>query len=173
MSSYEPDPKTAKLFARHKQATETLRDTKKPVAEAVEDAIRQGATSPQLAALTGMTTQTIRNIAERLGIDIRVKAPTVGREAEALRAGAAPPEPNERPSPSGWIPHLPDELGLEPEIRKLTPAQVKAMVEQVERDHAEWFQKARRPFARVLPTYLPYVLANDAWINKKVELPGS
>lgn len=94
MSSYEPDPKTAKLFARHKQATETIRDTKKPVAEAVEDAIRNGATSPQLAKLTGMSTQAIRNIAERIGVDIRVKAPTVGPEAEARRAAAqehAPP----------------------------------------------------------------------------------
>lgn len=101
MSSYEPDPKTAKLFARHKQATETIRDTKKDVTSALEDAIRQGATSPQLSALTGMSTQTIRNIAERIGVDIRVKAPTVGREVEAKRAAVAQPAPvpNERPSP--------------------------------------------------------------------------
>jgi nucleotide-binding universal stress UspA family protein len=93
MTSYEPDPKTAKLFARYKQATETIKDTKKPVAEAVEHAIRNGATSPQLAALTGMSTQAIRNVAERLGIDIRVKLPTVGPEAEARRAASehAPP----------------------------------------------------------------------------------
>ena len=85
MTSYEPDPKTAKLFARHKQATETLKETKKPVAAAVEEAIRRGATSPQLAALTGLSTQAIRNAAERIGVDIRVKAPTVGPEAEARK----------------------------------------------------------------------------------------
>lgn len=94
MSSYEPDSDTAKLFSRHKQAAKTLKDTKKPVAEAVEKAIRQGATSPQLAELTGLTTQTIRNLADKIGIDIRVKAPTVGPEAAARRAAApehAPP----------------------------------------------------------------------------------
>lgn len=93
MTSYEPDPKTAKLFARHKQATETIRDTKKDVTAALEDAIRQGATSPQLSALTGMSTQTIRNIAERIGVDIRLKAPTVGREVEARRAAASEDQP--------------------------------------------------------------------------------
>lgn len=103
MTSYEPDPKTARLFARHKQATETLRETKKPVATALEDAIRQGATSPQLAALTGMSTQAIRNLAERLGVDIRVKAPTVGREAEAARASYPAAETVEFAKPAANI----------------------------------------------------------------------
>lgn len=90
MSSYEPDPDTARLFTRHKQAAKTLKDTKKPVTEAVERAIRQGATSPELAEMTGLSGQTIRNIAEKIGVDIRLKPPTVGREVEAKRARSSP-----------------------------------------------------------------------------------
>lgn len=168
--SYEPDPKTAKLFARYKQAAEVIRTEKRPVLKAAEDAIRQGATSPELASLTGMSGQTFRTLAEKIGVDIRTKPPTVGPEAEARRAQAAP-EPNERPSAPGLKPHLPAELQLEPEIRSLTLTQVKRMVAQVEEDHPDWFRKSCRTFAKVLPIYVPYVLANDAWLNEKADLP--
>jgi plasmid stability protein len=174
MSSYEPDPKTAKLFARHKQATETIRDTKKDVTSALEDAIRPGATSPQLSALTGMSTQTIRNIAERIGVDIRVKAPTVGREVEAKRAAVAQPapEPNERPSPPlqprSWPPV---ELGFDPRIQALTPDQAKRIAAQVELDDFGWLRAVRKRLGNLSPDLLPYAVANAALLAGKVELP--
>jgi hypothetical protein len=87
--SYEPDPATAKLFARYKQAAEIIRNDKKRVLAAAEEAIRnQAATSPELAALTGMSGQTFRTLAEKIGVDIRVKPPTTGPEAEARRNAA-------------------------------------------------------------------------------------
>lgn len=172
MSDYEPDPQTAKLFARYKQAAKVIKDERRDVLKAAEEAIRQGAKSPELAALTGMSGQTFRTLAEKIGADARSKPPTTGPEAEARKAQASVrPESTEQPQ-SGFIPHLPVELGLEPAIRKLTPAQVKAMVEQVQQDHPEWARKSRRLFASTLPTYLPYALANDALINEKVELPA-
>ena len=172
--SYEPDPATAKLFARYKQAAEIIKNDKPHVLKAAEAAIRDHhASSPELAKLTGMSGQTFRTMAERLGVDIRTKPPTTGPEAEARRAGTPQPapEPNERPSPTGFIPRLPAELGLEPQIRKLTPAQAKEMAAQAERDHPDWFRKSHRLFSQAAPTYLPYLLANDAWINEKVKLP--
>ena len=89
MTSYEPDPETAKIFARYKQAAEVIKRDRPRVLAAAEEAIRDGATNPQLAALTGMTDQTFRNIATRIGVDNRVKPPTVGAEAEARRAQQA------------------------------------------------------------------------------------
>lgn len=93
MSSYEPDPATAKLFAQHKTAAQTVKRTRKPVMAAAEEAIRAGATNQELAELTGMTDETFRKLAERIGVDNRQKAPTVGREAEQRRAASehAPP----------------------------------------------------------------------------------
>lgn len=94
MSDYEPDPQTAKLFARYKQAAKVIKEDKKPVLEAAEKAIRQGATSPELASLTGMSGQTFRTLAEKIGVDIRTKPPTVGPEAAARKSQAsARPEP--------------------------------------------------------------------------------
>jgi hypothetical protein len=103
--SYEPDPETAKLFATYKQAAEIVKRDKKRVLAAAEAAIRDHrATSPELVSLTGMSGQTFRTMAERLGVEIRVKPPTVGAEAEAKRAALAghpeKPEAKERPSPA-------------------------------------------------------------------------
>lgn len=93
MTTYEPDPQTAKLFAQHKTAAQTVKRTRKPVLTAAEDAIRAGATNQQLAELTGMSDETFRKLAEKIGVDNRQKAPTVGREVEARRAAPehAPP----------------------------------------------------------------------------------
>lgn len=93
MTDYEPDPATAKVFARYKQAYETEREYRPQVREAARAAIRAGATNPELAKLTGLTTEFFRKIANEIGVDNRTKAPTVGREAEAKRAASehAPP----------------------------------------------------------------------------------
>jgi nucleotide-binding universal stress UspA family protein len=98
--AYEPDPATAKLFARHKQAAQTIKETREPVLEAAEQAIRQGATNPELAKLTGMSGETFRKLAEKLGVDNRVKLPTVGPEAAARlgkRVAAEPTGPQKAP----------------------------------------------------------------------------
>lgn len=93
MSTYEPDPASARLFGRYKQAYEAERDLRPQVRKAAETAIRNGATNPELARLTGLTTEFFRKIANEIGVDNRTKAPTVGREAEAKRAASehAPP----------------------------------------------------------------------------------
>ncbi|MFE2407033.1 hypothetical protein ACFXDE_01680 [Kitasatospora sp. NPDC059408] len=85
MTAYEPDPQTAKLFAQHKTAAQIVKRTRKPVLAAAEAAVRAGATNQQLAELTGMSDETFRKLAERIGVDNRQKAPTVGREVEAKK----------------------------------------------------------------------------------------
>lgn len=102
MSSYEPNAKDAALFAKHKQARKVIKDTRASVAEAAERAIRAGATNQQLAELTGMTDETFRKLAEKIGVDNRVKPPTVGKEVTAgvARAyGAAHPVASEHAPP--------------------------------------------------------------------------
>jgi hypothetical protein len=84
--TYEPDTDDAQLFARHKRARQTIKETRKPVMEAAERAIRTGATNQELSALTGLTAETFRTLAEKIGVDNRVKPPTVGREVEAAKA---------------------------------------------------------------------------------------
>jgi hypothetical protein len=93
MTSYEPDPKTAQLFSRYKRAVEAERELKPDVRTAAETAIRDGASNQELAALTGLTPEFFRKLAQSIGVDNRRKAPTVGREADARRAAAehAPP----------------------------------------------------------------------------------
>jgi hypothetical protein len=86
--TYEPDTDDAQLFARHKKAQQTIKETRKPVREAAERAIRAGATNQELAALTGLTAETFRTLAEKIGVDNRQKAPTVGAEAAARRQAA-------------------------------------------------------------------------------------
>lgn len=89
MTAYEPDPTDTKLFARHKQARDTIRTTRKPLREASIRALRDGATNQELAALTGLTPEHFRKLAEEIGVDNRQKPPTVGREAEAAKARTA------------------------------------------------------------------------------------
>lgn len=173
MTSYEPDPKTAQIFARYKRAHEAERELKPGMRTAAATAIRDGASNQELAALTDLTPEFFRKLAIEIGVDNRRKAPTVGREADAKRANASVRTEATEQSQAGLKPRLPAELGLEPQIRQLTPAQVKGMVEQVKRDHPDWAAKSHRTFARTLPTYLPYVLANDAFINEKAELPAA
>jgi hypothetical protein len=86
MSSYEPDAQDAALFAKNKRAQEIIKKGRPDVLAAAERAIRQGATNQELATLTGMSDETFRKLAAKLGVDNRVKAPTVGREVEAKRA---------------------------------------------------------------------------------------
>lgn len=89
LMTYEPDTDETQLFARHKRARQTIKETRKPVMEAAERAIRAGATNQRLAELTGLTAETFRTLAEKIGVDNRAKAPTVGREAQARRASAS------------------------------------------------------------------------------------
>jgi hypothetical protein len=88
MTSYEPDPTAAKTFASYKRAYEAERDLKPTMREAAEQAIRAGASNQQLAKLTGLTSEYFRKLAERIGVDNRRRAPTVGREVEAARKAA-------------------------------------------------------------------------------------
>lgn len=78
--TYEPNTEDAQLFAKHKRARETIKTTRKPVMDAAERAMRDGASNQQLAELTGMSAETFRSLADKLGIDNRQKAPTVGRK---------------------------------------------------------------------------------------------
>ncbi len=173
--SYEPDPATAKLFARYKQAAEIIKNDKPHVLKAAEAAIRDHhASSPELAKLTGMSGQTFRTMAERLGVDIRTKPPTTGPEAEARRAVAqAAPEPNERPSPPAaelrqWPPV---ELGYDSRIQALTPDQAKRIAAQVEREHFGWLRGVRKRLGSLSPELVPYAIANAALLAGKVQLP--
>lgn len=95
MTSYEPGPRAAQLFARYKRAHQTERELKPDMREAAMEAIRAGASNQELAALTDLTPEFFRKIAIEIGVDNRRKAPTVGREAEARRGAAeyAPPTP--------------------------------------------------------------------------------
>jgi hypothetical protein len=178
MSSDENDLIKAEA-ARYKRATDAAAKSRAALTELVIDALREPNAKPaDIARRADWTSAYVRKLARENGIqaDPAYQARTQkARERVLAEAGAAQasarPGPSEQPMP-GFIPHLPVELGLEPQIRRLTPAQVKAMVEQVQQDHPEWARKSRRLFASTLPTYLPYVLANDAFINRKVELPA-
>ena len=179
MSDYEPDPATAKLFARYKQAAEIIKNDKKRVLEAAEAAIRDHrATSPELAKLTGMSGQTFRTMAEKLGVDIRVKPPTTGPKAEARRVIAArpAPEPSERPSPAAapteqpWQPSA--DLGLELRIRELALAQARRMVAEAETKDFTWVRRFRNRQPDMDPRNLAYVIANAAWLAGKAQLPA-
>lgn len=88
MSSYEPDPKDAQLFARSRSARKTIKDIRNPLREASIRALKSGATNQELAEMTGLTAESFRVLAAKIGVDNRQKAPTVGREAEARRAAA-------------------------------------------------------------------------------------
>lgn len=78
--TYEPTTEDAQLFARHKRARDTIKATRKPVMEAAERAMRDGASNQQLAEMTGLTAETFRTLADKLGIDNRQRLPTVGRK---------------------------------------------------------------------------------------------
>jgi hypothetical protein len=88
MTSYEPDPATAKIFTSYKRAYEAERDLKPKMREMAEVAIRAGASNQELAALTGLTSEYFRKLAASIGVDNRRRAPTVGREVEAARKTA-------------------------------------------------------------------------------------
>lgn len=178
MSDYEPDPETAKLFARYKQAAEIIKNDKPDVLKAAEAAIRDHrASSPELAKLTGMSGQTFRTMAERLGVDIRTKPPTTGPKAEAQRAVPQPaPEPNERPSPAvsaegqSWQPSA--DLGLELRIRELALTQARRMVAEAETKDFTWVRRFRNRQPDMDPRNLTYVIANAAWLAGKAQLPA-
>lgn len=178
MSSDENDLIKAEA-ARYKRATEAAAKARAVLTELVIDALRDPSAKPaDIARRADWTPAYVRKLARENGIeaDPAYKARTEkARNRVLAEAGHASerPEPAVRSSPDvGFMPHLPDALGLEPQIRQLTPAQVKGMVEQVQQDHPEWARKSRRLFASTMPTYLPYVLANDAFINEKVKLPA-
>lgn len=176
MSSYEPDTKDAALFAKHKAARKVIKDTRAPVMSAAERAIRGGATNQELAEWTGLTAENFRKLAETLGIDNRVKAPTVGREAEARRASAVQlPEPNERPSPPTPEPRdwPPAELGFDPRIQALTPDQAKRIADQVQLHDFGWLRGVRKRLSSLSPDLVPYAIANAALLADKVQLPGA
>jgi hypothetical protein len=174
MSSYEPDAKDAQLFARHKAARKVIKDTRKPVAEAAERAIRAGATNQELASLTGLTPETFRVLAEKIGVDNRAKAPTVGAEAEARRAQTAP-ELDRRPFPPagpllGMAPPPPELELSEMVIRQSTRA-ARVLVKQAEREHPDWAREALAEFAEVEPRWYSHALLQSAINAGYAEIP--
>lgn len=80
-SDYTPDDHAARVFARFKRHYEAQKRLLPDVKELAAHALRQGATTGQLARLTGLTDELFRRIARAHGIERR-RPPTVGREVE-------------------------------------------------------------------------------------------
>lgn len=175
MSDYEPDPQTAKLFARYKQAAEIIRNDKKPVLKAAEEALRQGAKSPELAAMTGMSGQTFRTLAEKIGVDARSKPPTTGPEAEARKSQALPaPTPVPRvATPLLGMSEPPAELGLAAVIAKMSRPAAKILMKPVEAERTDWLTEQRAKFAEVEDRWLTHALLQAAVNAGYVELPAT
>lgn len=85
-SDYTPPDDAAQLFTRYKRHLEGERALRDPVREMAARELKAGASVKQLAEWTGMTDEVFRRIARAEGVERR-RAPTVGKEAEALRAG--------------------------------------------------------------------------------------
>ncbi|MFE9735444.1 GIY-YIG nuclease family protein [Streptomyces sp. NPDC005863] len=79
----------AELYAKYRKALEERRALEPQIKAIAARALREGAPVGQLAKLTGMTPEVFRRIARTEGVQRR-REPTVGREAEAKRAGKEP-----------------------------------------------------------------------------------
>lgn len=88
MTSYERDPDTARLYARHKRAVETQRDTIDLIKDAAAHELLAGATTKELADATGLSIEYFRRLARAVGAE-RQKPPTVGKDAPQKDKAAA------------------------------------------------------------------------------------
>ncbi|KAB8186915.1 hypothetical protein FH608_046345 [Nonomuraea phyllanthi] len=79
-SDYTPDDREAKTFARFKRHYEAHKALLPEVKEMAAHALKQGATTGQLAKWTGLTDELFRRIARAEGVE-RHRPPTVGRDA--------------------------------------------------------------------------------------------
>ena len=146
MSSDENDLIKAEA-ARYKRATEAAAKARTALTELVLEALRDPDAKPaDIARRADWTPAYVRKLARENGIqaDPTYQARTQKARERVLAeagAGSAPglSGPDEQPSrQAGFMPRLPDALGLEPQIRQLTPAQVKGMVEQVQQEMSCW-----------------------------------
>jgi len=80
MTSHNRDPETTRLYARHKRAIETQRDTIDPIKEAASRELLAGVTTKELAEATGLSIEYFRRLARAVGAE-RHKPPTVGKDA--------------------------------------------------------------------------------------------
>jgi hypothetical protein len=80
MATYRPtDAERAALFARYKRAKTVIADFDELVKEAAVEEMHAGATTRQLAEVTGLSEETLRQLARGAGV-ARKRPPTVGRE---------------------------------------------------------------------------------------------
>jgi threonine dehydrogenase-like Zn-dependent dehydrogenase len=81
MATYRPaDAERAALFARYKRAKTLIADNDEPVKKAAVKEMHAGATTKQLAEATGLSEETLRQLARGAGV-ARKRPPTVGRDA--------------------------------------------------------------------------------------------
>ena len=90
-SDYAPDDREAQTFARFKRHYEAQRALLPEVKEMAAGALKRGATTGQLAKLTGLTDELFRRIARAEGVE-RLRPPTVGREVQHHEPPASAPE---------------------------------------------------------------------------------
>lgn len=179
MTSYEPDPKTAQIFARYKRAHETERELKPGMRDAAANAIRAGASNQELAALTDLTSEFFRKLAIEIGVDNRRKAPTVGREAEARRAvtptppAPAPVAPPRAAAPLLGMSEAPPELMLAAVVERMSVKAAGFLVKQAERAQPQWVAEQRNRFAEVDPRWRSHALLQAALNAGYVELPDN
>jgi hypothetical protein len=153
---WTPDPETAEVFALYAEAVRTERDLKPDVRQRAEAALKAGATSTQLARLTGMTPEVFRRMARdlRLPIDPRyAERAAASRKKPAIQQSETPNEPT--PAPSG-APALRDD------VRALAHDQAAALAYYVEVHHGDWFRAARRKIVAANPYWLPYAITQAA-----------
>ncbi|WP_035796376.1 hypothetical protein [Kitasatospora mediocidica] len=74
---YTPDTETTQLFARYKKAREAEKKLLAEVKAAAPAQLHAGATTAQLAKLTGLSDEVFRRIARAEGVE-RKREPTVG-----------------------------------------------------------------------------------------------
>lgn len=82
MATYRPaDDERAALFARYKRAKNLIADLDDPVKKGAIEEMHAGATTKQLAEATGLSEETLRQLARAAGVE-RKRPPTVGREVK-------------------------------------------------------------------------------------------
>lgn len=83
------NPEAERLYAEHRWNLEEARALLPEVRERAAEDLQAGSTPAELAKLTGLSDEFFRRIARSVGAE-RKREPTVGREAEAKRAGKEP-----------------------------------------------------------------------------------
>jgi hypothetical protein len=80
MATYRPaDDTVAALFTRYRRAKETVTNLDEDVKAAATKEMHAGASTAQLAEATGLSEETLRQLARAAGV-ARKRPPTVGRE---------------------------------------------------------------------------------------------